>query len=101
MRHPSRPRLPKALRNAPVGGADYAVILEKAIMIRIARLESATDGLGQSSIGLNSGEWAEVARKRLSRSARPIERFIAGRPCICLGVALFAGITLGWWVKRQ
>ena len=73
----------------------------KTVMIRIARLESATDGPGRSSIGLNSGEWADVARKGLSQSARSIERFVAQRPGFCLGAALSAGITLGWWVKRR
>ena len=69
-------------------------------MIRIARHESSKNGPGRSSIGLNSGEWADVARKGLSQSAQSIERFVAQRPGFCLGAALSVGIALGWWVKR-
>jgi hypothetical protein len=70
-------------------------------MIRTARLESTTNGLGRSSVELNSGQLDDVARQELSQSARSIERFIAERPCFCLGAALFTGLTLGWWVKRR
>jgi hypothetical protein len=70
-------------------------------MIRITRRESATNGLGRSSIGLNRGHWTDVPRKGLSQSARSIERFVAGRPRFCLAAALSAGIALGWWVKRR
>jgi hypothetical protein len=69
-------------------------------MIRIARPEPSKDDPGRSSLGFDSGEWVDMARKGLSQSARSIERFVAQRPCFCLGAALSVGIALGWWVKR-
>ena len=69
-------------------------------MIRIARLGSATNGPGRSSIELKRGEWADVARKQLSKSVQSIERLVAQRPGFCMGAALSVGIALGWWVKR-
>ena len=70
-------------------------------MIRIARLETATNVPGRSSIGLNKGEWANVARKQLSKSVQSIERLVAQLPGFCMGAALSVGIALGWWVKRS
>ena len=70
-------------------------------MIRIARHESSKNGPGPSSLGLNSGEWVDMARKGLSQSVQSIERFVAQRPGFCLGAALSVGIALGWWVKRS
>ena len=69
-------------------------------MIRIARLESATNGPGRSKIGLNKGEWADVARKQFAQSVQSIERLVAQLPGFCMGAALSVGIALGWWVKR-
>ena len=69
-------------------------------MIRIARHESSKNGHRPSSLGLNSGEWGNAARKGLSQSVQSIERFVARRPGFCLGTALSFGIALGWWVKR-
>ena len=69
-------------------------------MIRIARVEAATNGSGRSLRGVNNNEWAGVARKGLSQSALSIERFVAQRPGFCLAAALSLGIAIGWWVKR-
>lgn len=69
-------------------------------MIRITCPESSKDASGQSSLGLGSGEWGDMARKGLSRSVQSIERFVAQRPGLCLGAAISVGIALGWWVKR-
>jgi hypothetical protein len=70
-------------------------------MIRIARPESSKDDPGRSSLGPSSGERGDAAQKGLSRSVQAIERFVARRPTLCLGTALFFGIALGWWVKRK
>jgi hypothetical protein len=69
-------------------------------MIRLARPELSKDAPGRSSLGLDSAEWANAARKGLSQSVQSIERFVARRPGFCLGAALSVGIALGWWVKR-
>jgi ElaB/YqjD/DUF883 family membrane-anchored ribosome-binding protein len=70
-------------------------------MIQIARPESLNDGAGRSSLGLENGESADMARKGASQIVRAIERFVAQRPGFCIGAALSVGIALGWWVKRQ
>ena len=70
-------------------------------MIQITQPESSNNGAGQSSPGLDQGEFAAIARKRPSRIVRAIDRFVAQRPGFCLGAALSVGIALGWWVKRR
>ena len=70
-------------------------------MIRTAQLESANNGPSRSSLGLDSGKWAAMVRKALSQHVQSIERFVAQRPGVSLGVALSLGMGLGWWVKRQ
>jgi hypothetical protein len=70
-------------------------------MIRIARPESSKDAPGRSSLGLNSDDWVDMARNGLSQSVQSVERFVARRPGLCLGAALFIGVALGWWVKRS
>jgi len=70
-------------------------------MIQIARPESAHDGSGRSSLGLENGGWADMARQGPSQIVRVIERFVAQRPGFGLGAALALGIALGWWVKRR
>jgi hypothetical protein len=69
-------------------------------MIRSARPEPSNDEPARSSLGLNRDERVGTAQNGLSQSVRWIERFVAQRPGICLGVALSAGIALGWWIKR-
>ena len=69
-------------------------------MIQIARHESSKNGSGRSSLGLNGGEWVDMAQKGLSHSVQSIEQFVARQPGFCLGAALSVGIALGWCVKR-
>jgi hypothetical protein len=70
-------------------------------MIQIARPESSNDGTGRSSLGLENGEFVDMARMGPSPIVRAIERFVAQRPGFGLGAALSLGIALGWWAKRR
>ncbi len=46
-------------------------------------------------------ETAEAALGQAKRVAARLENFVTGRPAMALGVAIAAGIALGWWVKRK
>jgi ElaB/YqjD/DUF883 family membrane-anchored ribosome-binding protein len=39
--------------------------------------------------------------ERLNGAVKSIERFIATKPEICLGVALGIGVVTGWIIKRR
>lgn len=50
----------------------------------------------------HTAERGEVEEKSTASKARSGAGSIIGRfPVAALGVALFAGIALGWWVKRR
>jgi hypothetical protein len=70
-------------------------------MIRIARLESATNGPGPAAPEYSRGAWADGARKELLHGARLVEQWVGQRPGLCLGAAFLLGATWGWWLKRR
>jgi ElaB/YqjD/DUF883 family membrane-anchored ribosome-binding protein len=61
---------------------------------RIKLATSTTELPDRSADGTSEGS-------RLVRAVKTIERFIATKPEICLGVALSLGVVTGWIIKRR
>ncbi len=63
------------------------------------------DGIRQSGEQESSTSGArgayEKVRGRTSEALQTIERFIATKPELCLGVALCFGVVTGWIIKRR
>jgi ElaB/YqjD/DUF883 family membrane-anchored ribosome-binding protein len=63
------------------------------------------DGMPQAGERKSSTSGApsvgETVRDRTSKALRTIERLIAAKPVVCLGVALSFGVVTGWIIKRR
>jgi hypothetical protein len=42
-----------------------------------------------------------AASERSSGWTRTLEQWIADHPALCLGAAVAAGVTIGWFIKRR
>ena len=48
-----------------------------------------------------NAQHASWQRHAVQQGLGRVEEFVNAHPLACLGAALAAGTTLGWWVKRK
>jgi len=52
-------------------------------------------------LGKTFEEAEEVANQSFKKAQKAVEQFATDHPALCIGMAIAAGITLGYWVKRK
>jgi len=75
----------------------FPSIDEDLLMISIARNQSSS----QSLDGGAAGEIVAQAEEYLAEAGNMVKDVVTNRPALALGVALAAGVLLGWLIKRR
>ena len=68
---------------------------------RVTNERSSRARLRRKRSAAGSREPGAAARGLVAESRRTIADFVVSHPTACLGVALWLGIALGWWIKRR
>jgi len=62
---------------------------------------STSNGDSVSPLIGSAGEIAAEARQRLAEAEEILKTVVTNRPLLAVGVALAAGVILGWLIKRR
>lgn len=64
-------------------------------------MKSVRDSDCESSTAQKMSELKQGAAEKVKQMGENIEHLVTSHPTVSMLVAVAAGVTLGWWVKRK